>query len=91
VDRDRIVGYLAALTDDEFQTLSTESRALPPDPVGRARVEAERRNAALTDKTRQLQSLPRYDGYRQPIALPPTMAEYAALEAQRPAAAAAEA
>jgi hypothetical protein len=90
VDRDRVVGYLAALTDDEFQTLSTESRALPPDPVGRARAEAERRRTGLAEKTQQLQSLPRDDGYVQPITLPPTLTEYAAAEAERQAAAAAE-
>jgi hypothetical protein len=94
VDRDRIVGYIAALTDDEYAQLAHEARANPTaaplDPVTQARTEAERRQASLAEKTRQLANIRPDNGYVTPLNLAPTMADRAAAEAQRQAAAAEE-
>lgn len=94
MDRDRIVGYLAALTDDEYRSLSAEARANPTaaplSPVDQARMEAERRRADFADKARQLSGLAAQSDERARgrIDLAPTQADRAAAEAERQAAAA---
>jgi hypothetical protein len=94
VDRDRIVGYLAALTDDEYRNLSAEARANPTaaplSPIDQARIEAEQRNAGMAAKARQLSDLATQSDERARgrINLAPTTADRAAAEAEGQAAAA---
>jgi hypothetical protein len=52
VERDRVVGYVAAMTDDEARTLWAEGRGNPL-------THEQSRRAALAAKAAQLQAIPR--------------------------------
>jgi hypothetical protein len=52
VERDRVIGYLAAMTDDEYAALSAEAR--PPEPTNPVTA-----RASIAAKAGQLLNLPR--------------------------------
>jgi hypothetical protein len=59
VERDRIVGYLAALADDEYAALSAEARTHPatPAPIRPGDTASVRRSVAA--KSADLLSIPK--------------------------------
>ena len=72
MDRDRVVSYLAAMTDDEFNALQADARA-QPHPLAQVR-------ASVAAKAAQLAAQPRTaSGYR-----PPTTPESAGAENPAP-------
>jgi len=87
--------HVSGLSDTDFRAMVARVRppTEPLDPVSQARAEAEQRQSAGRAKARQLAELTAASNERarQRINLAPTLADQAAAEAERQAAAAAEA